>query len=237
MVYSADRPINNSEQDLLGRSSFSKQLAKGILEYHGSDGLVIGLFGKWGTGKTSILNMAIDELERMGSNRDNKPLVTRFSPWNYSDKNDLIGIFFRNLMKTINLKGNDEFKNKVGEALRDYSGVLDLLELIPGTGSTFATIAKNTAQAQGKKLMKGDDLDETRRKLADALRAVGKKIIVTIDDIDRLTNSQIRDIFQLVKQVGDFPNIIYILAMDRDVVRGALAEVHNFDGNEYLEKI
>ena len=64
-----------------------------------------------------------------------------------------------------------------------------------------------------------------------------KKIIVIIDDIDRLTNTQIKDIFQLVKQVGNFPNIIYVLSMDRDVVCRALESVHNINGAEYLEKI
>ena len=58
-----------------------------------------------------------------------------------------------------------------------------------------------------------------------------------IDDIDRLTNTQIRDIFQLVKQVGNFPNIIYVLSMDREVVCRALESVHDIDGAEYLEKI
>lgn len=69
------------------------------------------------------------------------------------------------------------------------------------------------------------------------MREANKKILIVIDDIDRLTNSQIRDIFQLVKQVADFPNVIYILAMDREIVRSALSEVHNIDGNECLEKI
>lgn len=59
MDYSIDRPINKSEEDLLGRVSFSKYLGEAIYKYKGSDGLVIGLFGKWGTGKTSIINMAI----------------------------------------------------------------------------------------------------------------------------------------------------------------------------------
>ena len=62
------------------------------------------------------------------------------------------------------------------------------------------------------------------------MRNADSKIIVVIDDIDRLSNSQIRDIFQLVKQVGDFPNIIYVLIMDRAVVCRALNEVHDIDG-------
>lgn len=66
------------------------------------------------------------------------------------------------------------------------------------------------------------DLDMTRRILEDALIQAEKKIIIVIDDIDRLANSQIRDVFQLVKQVADFPNVIYLLAMDREVVRRAL---------------
>ena len=57
MNYSTDKPINTEEQDLLGRSTFSKQLGKAIYEYNAKDGLVIGLFGKWGTEKTSIINM------------------------------------------------------------------------------------------------------------------------------------------------------------------------------------
>lgn len=81
------------------------------------------------------------------------------------------------------------------------------------------------------------DLDETKEILEKALIKAGKKIIIVIDDIDRLANSQIRDVFQLVKQVADFPNVIYLLAMDREVVRRALTDVHNIDGNEYLEKI
>ena len=85
--------------------------------------------------------------------------------------------------------------------------------------------------------MQGADLEKTKELLESALVEVNKKIVIIIDDIDRLTNSQIRDVFQLVKQVADFPNIIYILAMDREVVRRALQEVHNVDGNEYLQKI
>ena len=48
-MYNSDRPINELKDDLLGRSSFSKQLGNAIINYRGNDGLVIGLFGKWGT--------------------------------------------------------------------------------------------------------------------------------------------------------------------------------------------
>lgn len=59
----ADKPIITSEQDLLGRVDFSRHLAQAICENDGSDGLVIGMYGKWGTGKTSIINMMFEYID------------------------------------------------------------------------------------------------------------------------------------------------------------------------------
>lgn len=237
MKYSTDRPINSGEQDLLGRLSFSNQLGKAIYEFDGNDGLVIGLFGKWGTGKTSVINMAINEINRLAEKDENKPIIMRFIPWSYSENDNLITMFFQCLKNKISIQDNEELKKKVGKALNDYSGVFDALSLVPVVGSGVAAILKTIAQAQGTDLMRNTDLDETKEILEKALIDAKKKIVIIIDDIDRLTNSQIRDVFQLVKQVADFPNIVYVLVMDREIVRSALSEVHNIDGNEYLEKI
>lgn len=237
MNYSTDRPIDREEQDLLGRSFFSKQLGKAIYEYNGKDGLVIGLFGKWGTGKTSVINMAINEINKLAENDKNKPMIMKFAPWNYSDKNNLISLFFQSLKNKIEVQDNKKFKKKVGKALIDYLAAFDALSLVPGVSSGFVESLKSLVRGLGTNLMQVPDLDKTRENLEQELIKADKKIIVVIDDIDRLTNSQIRDIFQLVKQVADFPNVIYVLAMDREVVRSALTERHNIDGNEYLEKI
>lgn len=199
--------------------------------------MVIGLFGKWGTGKTSVINMAVNEITELAKDDENKPIIMKFAPWNYSDKDNLISMFFQSLKNKINVQDNEELKNKVGKALSDYAGAFDALSLVPVIGSGVAAILKTLAQAKGAELMECADLDMTRRILEDALIQAEKKIIIVIDDIDRLANSQIRDVFQLVKQVADFPNVIYLLAMDREVVRRALTDVHNIDGNEYLEKI
>ena len=237
MNYNADKPIETKEQDLLGRASFSNQLGKAIYDYSGKDGLVIGLYGRWGTGKTSVINIAVNEINRLAENDENKPLIIRFAPWNYSDRNNLISLFFQGLKNKINILDNEEQKKKIGKALNDYSGAFDALSLVPIVGSGIAAVLKTIAQVQGASLMQDVDLDKTKAILEDALVEANKKIVIVIDDIDRLSNSQIRDVFQLVKQVADFPNVIYLLAMDREVVRGALSEVHNIDGNEYLEKI
>ena len=60
--------------------------------------------------------------------------------------------------------------------------------------------------------------------------------MVVLDDIDRLSTTEIRDVFKLVRLTASFPNIIYIVAFDRERVEEALAE-QGVPGRAYLEKI
>lgn len=267
MSYVADKPIEKADEDLLGRSDFAKQFGKSICEYDSKDGLVIGLYGKWGSGKTSIINMAISEIpinegeakkvkkEKWYSklykrirrfdtsqkteeeNQNNNPIIMRFSPWNYSDKNNLISLFFHELKNKLGVAKGEENKEKIGKAICQYSDIIDVSLFIPVVGPAIAPILKTIAKSKGAKLMQDPSLYEAKEKLCEALEDFNHKIIVFIDDIDRLTTPQIKDIFQLVKQVGDFPNIIYVLTMDREIVCNALSEYHNIDGDEYLKKI
>lgn len=46
--FSADRPINSVDEDLLGRAEFSKSLAEAINSWGGEDSLVVALYGNWG---------------------------------------------------------------------------------------------------------------------------------------------------------------------------------------------
>lgn len=237
MNYSADRPIESDKDDLLERASFASHLGKAICECDAKDGFVIGIYGEWGSGKTSVINMAIHSVGETCKNENHRPIIIKFSPWKYSEQSNLISIFFKSLQNQIAMKEDDEFKKKVGKALSDYAGAFDALSVIPVFGPGFAAFFKAFATAKGNELMQEVNLDKARVVLEDCLVRFGRKIIVIIDDIDRLTNTQIRDVFQLVKQVADFPNVIYLLAMDRKIVCRALNEVHNVEGNEYLEKI
>lgn len=237
MNYNADKPIKTGSEDLLGRSFFSKQLAKALYECDARDGLVIGLFGKWGSGKTSVINMTMNEIKNMGEDSENEPLIVTFSPWNYSDKDNLTRLFFHRLITRIEGQDNQSEKKELGKKLKKYVNILDGLALVPVFGNALAAVLKGFARDWVNKLLEVPDLDKAKEDLETILKESNQKIIVMIDDIDRLTNSQIRDIFHLVKQVGNLPNIVYILSMDREIVCRALKEIHNIDGYEYLEKI
>ena len=75
-----------------------------------------------------------------------------------------------------------------------------------------------------------------RKKVEATLRKRNKPIFVVLDDVDRLSVSEIRDVFKLVRLTASFPNLIYIVTCDRFQVEKALDE-QRFSGHHYLEKI
>ena len=84
---------------------------------------------------------------------------------------------------------------------------------------------------------KESDLNELRKKIDDKLKRFAGRIVVVIDDIDRLRPDEVRLIFRLVKAVADFPRIIYLVAYDEPIVAKTLGDGDLKAGREYLHKI
>ena len=243
-MFKPDQPIKSYKEDILGRRPFAQSLGNAILSYKTKDSIVIGLFGAWGSGKTSIINMALEHINDVVSKNkadDEKPIVIRFNPWNFSDQNQLITQFFRQLSVVLRRPDYAGDAKKAGEKLESYAKFFEPLKLIPGLGQ-YAEIAKDVLQTTGAATkswgdQKSNDLNAIRAELNELLGKQPHKIIVVIDDIDRLNNTEIRQIFQLIKSLGNFPNTIYLLAFDKDVVINALKKVQEGSGMEYLEKV
>src|SRR3990167_10433450 len=102
-MFNGDRPIQNVTSDRLNRALFSKYLARSMLDHIEPDSFVVGLYGGWGVGKTSIINLILEELNVAASNMldSEKPIVLNFSPWSYSGQNELIYSFFRRLSSAL----------------------------------------------------------------------------------------------------------------------------------------
>jgi len=243
-MFKSDQPIKSYKEDILGRRPFAQSLGNAILSYKEKDSIVIGLFGAWGSGKTSIINMAlehIDDLVSKNKTDDKKPIVIRFNPWNFSDQNQLITQFFRQLSVVLRRPDYADDAKKAGEKLETYAKFFEPFALIPTVGpfaSLLSKVFKNLGSAtKSWGDQKSNDLNAIRSELNELLGKQPHKIIVVIDDIDRLNNTEIRQIFQLIKSLGDFPNTIYLLAFDKDVVLNALKKVQEGSGAEYLEKV
>lgn len=241
-MFSTDKPINEINEDRLGRSTFATQLASAIMKFDTYENYTVSLQGKWGCGKTSILNMTIKELERLCELNNSKSIkVVKFNPWNFTNTNQLISQFFITLTSSLNINNKDKTFRSVGTAIERYSSALEISEYIPGVGLNIKLISmlfkKFGESLKEKSEVKLNDVTYRKSQVELALKRINTRIIVIIDDIDRLSNEQIQLIFQLVNAVADFPNITYLLSFDRDIVARALSNIQQCNGEEYLEKI
>ena len=238
-MYYSDKPIINNNEDLLDRRNFAKLLANTLVNLKSEDTFTIGMFGKWGTGKTSIVNMALHEIDELQKNDEDKPIVVRFEPWHFTDSTQLLSQFFIRLSNEFKSK-KDKNLTKIGKAIEKYSIAFELANLIPAFGGVISSIGKFGVSVLGKKLQRDVDSNDILLKKEHVVKLLSKqksKIIVIIDDIDRLSNEQIRQVFQLVSSVAKFPNTIYLLVFDKNVVVKALEKVQEGNGEDYLQKV
>lgn len=238
MIYNSDTPISTQAADVLGRASYACNLAQTITKYGIVDSLCIGLLGPWGCGKTSVLNMMLEEIKNINK-KGNDLSVIRFEPWNFTTTDQLLNQFFLLIASEL-MSSEDKKKNDIGTAIAEYGDAFDALGSIPVLGSALAGLGKAGAKFAADKLNTGTTrkgIQEQKRVVEQLLRDFDKKLLIVIDDIDRLSNEQIRQVFQLVTAVAKFPNTIYLLAFDREVVVKALEKVQEGNGNTYLEKV
>ncbi|WP_321371743.1 P-loop NTPase fold protein [uncultured Desulfuromusa sp.] len=244
-MFKSDQPIDSSKQDLLGRALFAQSFATALLSHKDNRSVVTALYGKWGAGKSSVINMALEHVQEKARNlgKEELPIVFKFNPWNFSDQNQLVSQFFKQLAYSLQHKDYGENAKEAGRKLEVYANLIAPLTLIPipaVSGGVAALVAVlkgvgNAAISWGKKNQK--DLAALKDDLNEILSRSKRKIIIVIDDIDRLNNAEIRQIFQLVKMLGDFSNTIYLLAFDQELVVNALSKVQEGPGLDYLEKI
>ena len=121
-----DQPIKMQQHDLLDRAGFSQRLALAISSWKNQESLVISLTGPWGSGKTSIKNMALDHLAATEGCQ-----VIEFNPWQWAGQDNLSNSFFAEISRAIQRKDPTESGKQLAKLLRSYSRRLN-------TGASWA---------------------------------------------------------------------------------------------------
>jgi len=270
--FSSDRPIKNIEDDLFDRAKFAKDIAQALSSWHGKDSLVVALHGDWGSGKSSIKNMAVTQLEKM----QNKPDVIEFSPWEWAAQDKITAAFFQEISLSL---GQKKEEKKLATIFKKYSEYLSagksiaeefsssvlpsLYVLLPflsaagifaddglfksifaalltgiGIAAAFINWGRSVLDKFGNSEMdtKELSLNQLKNKLRELLSKREKSLLIIMDDLDRLTSEQLRMVFQLVKANTEFPNVVFLLLFQRDLVEEKLNDGKQI-GRDYLEKI
>jgi len=229
MASNADQPIEHASEDLLHRGKVARSIADNLRVVDARRGYVFGVLGPWGSGKTSLINLVREQLATAP-----EIVCLDFNPWMFSGSEQLMGTFFLELSAQLRLKG-DRF-GTIADGLDAYLELLAPLSMIPVVGYWLQRArSASTALKRFRDTRKGS-IQTRRADLESHLARLATPLVVILDDIDRLTTPEIREIFKLVRLTASFPNIIYVLAFDRKRVEHALNE-DGVSGRDYLEKI
>lgn len=222
-----DNPIRNPADDVLGRAKVALSFAEHVLSLDVAEGVVVGVLGAWGSGKTSFINLARSHFQDTGV------VILDFNPWMFSGAEQLVESFFVELAAQLQLRPG---LSEIGKELENYGEIFSGMSWVPLVGPWIERGQAATKFVAKVLQRKKAGLGGRRAKVEMALRALDKPLVIVLDDIDRLTTVEIRDIFKLVRLTASFANVVYILAFDRARVEEALSE-DGIPGRDYLEKI
>lgn len=224
-----DNPVTEASDDALGRFPIAQTFVDQVLAVDASEGAVVGVLGRWGSGKTSFINFA-----RQGFS-ERAIVVLDFNPWMFSGAEQLVDSFFIELAAQLRTRQDARLKT-IASTLSDYGEAFSGLGWLPVAGPWIER-SRGVAKYLSKMLARRNEgIGERKHALESALEELDKPIVVVLDDIDRLTTDEIRDVFKLVRLTASLPNIVYVLAFDRIRVERALDE-QGISGRDYLEKI
>lgn len=220
--YLTDAPIQHPTNDAFKRWPFAQRVAQVIATRRDKSSIVIGINGAWGEGKTSVLNLIQHELSQ-----HSHVVCMKFNPWRFGDEEQLLKGFFFDLAHSI-----DQSLTTVSEKIGDLLKSLKAFASWFGQGDSVESLGAMLSSA---------DLEELRDRVENILNEQERRVVILVDDIDRLEKSEIHALFRLVKLTADFKNTAYVLAFDFEMVAAALQERYGSGqqnaGKAFLEKI
>ena len=262
-----DLPIRHPKDDEFGYGTLAKAIADCIRGIKHPNGSVVAIHGPWGSGKSSLVHLVLHHLENSSdekldvengsdeksnvendscrdSNKD--PIVISFNSWCYRHEEGIVKGFFRELQ--FGLPNSVARNNNYTEVQSLFtqlgfaaSGALATefeidTAIVEGVENT-ARYYFNAWKARNRK-KKHLDMNKTIEKLQHEIgEKLKERVLIVIDDIDRLPPEEAMAIFRLVKSVGRIKNVMYLLSYDRKVTEEQIRHRYLFEGDHYLEKI
>lgn len=151
-----------------------------------------------------------------------KIIFIDFNPWMYDSQLNLVNNFIEIIRKECNIP----HKTRLSSLLDNYKK-----SLIKQPQYFLVSLVETIFDEPT------NEIEQIKSEINSILETANAKIIITIDDIDRLDKQEIATVFKLVKNIANFKNIIYLLPFDKKLVGQLLNNDFNNRGEEYIEKI
>jgi len=211
----------DAQNDPDRRYQFVESITKKIIHTKNEEGsLCIAIVGKWGTGKTTFLKTIERELKK----RDAGILQFTFNPWLVENEANVTKVFFKELSDALSA-----YHSSLQNDLSDYVDHLVADKdnwLYSGVGLL-------------KKLLniKSPTINDSKKRINETLIDLNKKIVIYIDDLDRLDGKETSDVIRIIRNSGDFANVFFVVALDKARVIHSLESGFGDASGSYLEKV
>jgi hypothetical protein len=230
-----DDPLERLKDDTLERAEFvgfAAEVVRRTVKRQSS--AVIALIAPWGAGKSSLLKMIQEKLESKSGHDSTKSepsvIFADFNPWMFPGLDAMYLGFMAKLTESLQIAVTK--KEKLADALGGIASLAKFLNVGIDLSGGLGDISKKLRE----------NLDEQRARVDNALLESGNKVVVIVDDLDRLHPDELLLMFKLLRLVGRFKNIYYLVSYDErtliDVLKATdLVREDSSRANDYLEKI
>lgn len=195
----SDRERETRSEDLLDLSEKASRFAERVYNVGSTESMVFGIDAPWGIGKSSFVNFCGEYWNEKFKER---VIVYNFNPLRYENRDNLLEKFIDGLVRTIQ---KHSFIPEIRPLASRYS------RFISGAKGMFSFLGFDFEMTPG-----GYTVDDAFDDLEIAISSLDKKIIIVIDDLDRLHFSAIKDVLFVVKKSFTLPNLSYVICYDTD---------------------
>ncbi len=208
-----DEPLSPNGKDEFGYRSYANRIANELLKTRSEQAFAVGINGKWGSGKTSFMNLMKEKLE------EEDIIKLDFDPWNSQSPAAIVQDYFAALRKAL-----APYHGEVGDVLTGYANTLTRVHANSWTQGLQAFVSTGR-----------EDTRTQMEQIKTCIKEIGKWIFVFIDDTDRLDKKEVFEVLRLIRNTGNFPGLFYVVAYDRGYLSNSLTEISH--SGFYLEKI
>lgn len=213
-----DNYNEKSDNDLYGRENIAGNIADLISNTITEEAFSIAIIGNWGAGKSVYLKFLQKRLEAHNE-------IVHFNPWKVKDVSQVYDSFFSVLAKSIK-----KYNQNASNQLKEYADYISEIEDDNIVLKATKTISKITTKSEDV-FTKFDSINKL-------ISLTGKRFIVFIDDLDRLTGKEIVQILKLIRNAANFQNVFFITAIDYSYAIETMKGTSELAFEEvYLQKI
>lgn len=203
------------DDDILARAKFINEVAKQIKATNAINGsFPIGIVASWGDGKTTFLKTLAEQFD------SKEFVVLNINVWKYSNASQLIEFFFKSLQDSLG-----KYSFTINTKLKRYTNTL------------LKNVDSNILKTISEIVFKNDGPEKQYDEINDEIKKIKKKIIIFIDDLDRLDKQEIYEVIRLIRNTASFSNTFFVVAYDRNYILNAIEEINPYQANTFLEKI